>query len=138
MTVRFPIGGEIGGDLVGLALAELRLCKVERSETVVLFTDTRTNPNYVSAFLAAGKELAGTIFEVKIPYLPGGNGKATDLTPVIQILKSADFIVDLSTGATLYIYGEGLAAVLAGGARVLQVKAVEDQLRRCFPSEEVR
>ena len=63
MTIRFPISAEIGGDLVGLALAELRLCKVNRQETVVLFTDTRSNPNYVSAFLAAGKELAGSIFE---------------------------------------------------------------------------
>lgn len=138
MTVRFPITSEIGGDLVGMALAELRLCKVERNETVVLFTDTRTNPNYVSAFLAAGKELARSIFEVKIPFLPQGDGKITDLAPVIRILKNADFVVDLSTGSTLYIYGESLTEVLAGGTRVLQVKAVEDQLRRCFPTEEVR
>ena len=87
MTVRFPITAEIGGDLVGMALAELRLCKVERRETVVLFTDTRTNPNYVSAFLAAGKELAGSIFEVKIPFLPQGDGKTIDLAPVIRVLK---------------------------------------------------
>lgn len=138
MTVRFPITAEIGGDLVGLALAELHLCKVESRETVVLFTDTRTNPNYVSAFLAAGKEIARSIFEVKIPYLPQGDGKNIDLAPVIRILKSADFIIDLSTGSTLYIYGEGLGEVLAGGTRVLQVKAIEDQLRRCFPTEEVR
>lgn len=138
MTVRFPITAEIGGDLVGLALAELRLCKVQRRETVVLFTDTRTNPNYVSAFLAAAKELAGSVFEVKIPFLPLGDGKNNDLTPVIHVLKNADFVIDLSTGGTLYIYGEGLTEVLAGGTRVLQVKAIEDQLRRCFPTEEVR
>ena len=46
--------------------------------------------------------------------------------------------IDLSTGSTLYIYGEGLGAVLAGGTRVLQVKANEDQLRRCFPTDDVR
>ena len=138
MTVRFPISGEIGGDMVGMALAELRLCKVDRKETVVLFTDTRTNPNYVSAFLAAGKELARSIFEVKVPFLPEAEGKSIDLTPVITILKSVDFVLDLSTGSTLYIYGEGLSAVLAGGTRVLQVKANEDQLRRCFPTEDVR
>ena len=138
MTVRFPITGEIGGDLVGMALAELRVCKVERKETVVLFTDTRTNPNYVSAFLAAGKELAGSIFEVKVPFLPDGEGRSVDLAPVIRILKSANFIVDLSTGSILYIYGQALTEVLAGGTRALQVKANEDQLRRCFPTEEVR
>lgn len=138
MTVRFPITAEMGGDLVGLALAELRLCKVDRRETVVLFTDTRTNPNYVSAFLGAAKELAGSVFEVKIPFLPLGDGKNNDLTPVIGVLKNADLVIDLSTGSTLYIYGEGLTEVLAGGTRVLQVKAIEDQLRRCFPTEEVR
>ena len=138
MTVRFPISGEIGGDLVGMALAELRLCKVDRKETVVLFTDTRTNPNYVAAFLAAGKELAGSIFEVKVPFLPEAEGKSINLAPVLTVLKSADFVIDLSTGSTLYIYGEGLGAVLAGGTRVLQVKANEDQLRRCFPTDDVR
>ncbi|MSP41430.1 MAG: hypothetical protein EXR70_23335 [Deltaproteobacteria bacterium] len=138
MTVRFPITAEMGGDLVGLTLAELRLCKVQRRETVVLFTDTRTNPNYVAAFLAAAKELAGSVFEVKIPFLPLGDGKNNDLAPVIRVLKNADFVIDLSTGSTLYIYGEGLTEVLAGGTRVLQVKAIEDQLRRCFPTEEVR
>jgi 2,5-dihydroxypyridine 5,6-dioxygenase len=138
MTVRFPISGEIGGDLVGMVLAELRLCKVSRKESIVLFSDTRTNPNYVSAFLAAGKELAKSIFEVKVPFLPEGEGKSIDLAPVIQILKDADLVVDLSTGSILYIYGKGLTEVLSGGTRVLQVKANEEQLRRCFPTEEVR
>ena len=137
MTVRFPITGEIGGDLVGMAWDELRLCKVNGNETAVLFTDTRTNPNYVAAFLAAGKELAGSIFEVKVPFLPKGEGKSIDIAPVVRILKSVDFVVDLSTGSTLYIYGQGLTEVLSGGTRVLQVKANEDQLRRCFPTEEV-
>jgi 2,5-dihydroxypyridine 5,6-dioxygenase len=138
MTVRFPITSEIGGDLMGMVLDELRLCAVNRNETVVLFSDTRTNPNYVSAFLAAGKELAKSIFEVKVPFLPDGGGKSTNLAPVIQILKDADFVVDLSTGSVLYLYGKGLTEVLSGGTRVLQVKANEEQLRRCFPTDEVR
>ena len=138
MTVRFPITGEIGGDLVGMVLAELRLCKVKRQETVVLFTDTRTNPNYVSAFLAAAKELAGSVFEVKIPFLPEGEGRVMELAPVLKILKDAQLVVDLSTGSILYLYGKGLTEVLTTGTRVLQVKASEDQLRRCFRTEEVR
>jgi 2,5-dihydroxypyridine 5,6-dioxygenase len=138
MTVRFPITSEIGGDLIGMVLDELRLCEVNRQESVVLFSDTRTNPNYVSAFLAAGKELAKSIFEIKIPFLPQGGGKSIDLAPVIKILKDADFVVDLSTGSVLYLYGKGLGEVLSGGTRVLQVKANEEQLRRCFPTEEVR
>ena len=115
MTVRFPITSEIGGDLIGMVLDELRLCKVNRQESVVLFSDTRTNPNYVSAFLAAGKELAKSIFEIKIPFLPQGGGKSIDLAPVIKILKNADFVVDLSTGSVLYLYGKGLTRSLVGG-----------------------
>src|SRR5215470_276673 len=138
MTARFPITGEIGGDMIGMVLAELRLCKVTGKETVVLFADTRTNPNYVSAFLAAGKELAGSVFEVKVPFLPEEDGQNTDLGPVIKILKSTDLVVDLSTGSSLYLYGKELTEVLSGGTRVLQVKANEEQLRRCFPTEQLR
>jgi len=138
MTVRFPITGEMGGDLIGMVLDELRLCEINRKESVVLFSDTRTNPNYISAFLAAGKELAKSIFEVKIPFLPQGGGHSIDLAPVIKILKDADFVVDLSTGSVLYLYAKDLSEVLSGGTRVLQVKANEEQLRRCFPTEEVR
>src|SRR2546427_12196300 len=111
MTVRFPISGEIGGDLVGMVLDELRLCKVNRNETVVLFSDTRTNPNYVSAFLAAGKELAKSLFGVKAPLLPQGGGKSTDLAPVIQSLRDADFVGDLSTGSVIHPHGEALTEV---------------------------
>lgn len=138
MSVRFPITGEIGGDLVGMVLAELRLCKVTRDETVVLFTDTGTNPNYVSAFLAAGKETARSIFVIKVPLYPESDGRSVDLGPVIEILKGVDLVVDLSTGSVLYHYGQGLGQILKTGARVLQVKGTEDQLRRCFPIEEVR
>ena len=138
MTVRFPIASDIGGDLIGMVLAELRLCNVNSRETVVLFSDTRTNPNYVAAFMAAAKELASSVFEIKVPFLPQGNGTTTDLAPVIRILKEADLVVDLSTGSVLYLYGKGLTDVLSNGARVLQVKANEEQLRRCFPTQEVR
>lgn len=138
MTARFPISSEMGGDLVGMVLAELRLCRLTRQERMVLFTDTRTNPNYISAFLAAGKELAGSIFEIKIPFLPDCEGREKNLTPVLKILTEANLVVDLSTGGVLFLYSKGLAEVLKSGARVLQVKATEDQLRRCFPSEDVQ
>lgn len=138
MTVRFPTASDFGGDLFGMVLSELRLCKVARQETAVIFTDTRTNPNYASAFLAAAKELAGSVFELKMPFLPDNNGRDTDLEPVLNIIKSAHFVVDLSTGGVLFIYSQGLADVLAGGTRVLQGKGTEEQLRRCFPNEDLR
>ena len=141
MTARFPISGESAGDFVGMVLAELRLCRVTPNEVVVLFSDTRTNPNYVSAFLAAGKELAATVFEVKIPNLPDAQGRDLDLNPVLKVLKvlkEADLVVDLSTGEVLHLHRKWLREVLSGGTRVLQVKAPEDQLRRCFPTEELR
>jgi 2,5-dihydroxypyridine 5,6-dioxygenase len=138
MTAKFPITSEIAGDLVGMALSELRLCKVTRSETVVVFSDTRTNSNYVSAFLAAGKELAGTIFQVMIPVLPDGQGGDFNLGPVLKILQESHFVVDLSTGEFLHLHRKWLKEVLSSGTRVLQVRASDDQLRRCFPTEELR
>ena len=138
MTVRFPTTGAIAGDLYGMVLRELTLCKTTSEETVVIFTDTRTNTNYAAAFLAAAKEVAATAFEIKIPLLPRTAGGDTDVAPVVEILKTAQLVVDLTTAGVLYLYGKGLADVLSGGTRVLQVRGTEDQLKRCFPDEAVR
>ena len=138
MTVRFPISVDAAVDLVGLVYRQLQLSKLNRRETMVVFTDTCTNPNYASAFLAAGKELAASVFEVKVPTLPDGEGVMTDLEPVLRILRETSFVADLSTGRVLFLYSKGLADVLKEGTRVLQVRGSEDQLRRCFPCAEVR
>lgn len=138
MTVRFPTTGAIAGDLYGMVLRELSLCKATSGETVVVFTDTRTNTNYAAAFLAAAKDVAASAFEIKIPLLPGTAGGDTDVAPVVEILKTADLVVDLTTGGVLYLYSRTLADVLSGGTRVLQVRGTEDQLRRCFPDDGVR
>jgi len=138
MTVRFPTTGAIAGDLYGMVLRELTLCQATSHETVVVFTDTRTNTNYAAAFLAAAKEVAASAFEIKIPLLPGTEGNDTDVAPVVEILKTAHLVVDVTTGGVLYLYSRTLADVLSGGTRVLQVRGTEDQLRRCFPDEAVR
>jgi 2,5-dihydroxypyridine 5,6-dioxygenase len=138
MTVRFPTTGAIAGDLYGMVLRELILCKTMPEETVVIFTDTRTNVNYAAAFLAGAKEVAGSAFEIKVPLLPNTVGRDTNVTPAVEILKTAHLVVDLTTGGVLYLYGKGLTDVLSGGTRVLQVRGTEDQLRRCFPDEAVR
>ena len=77
MTVRFPTTGAIAGDLYGMVLRELTLCKATSEETVIVFTDTRTNTNYAAAFLAAAKEVSASAFEIKIPLLPGTAGGDT-------------------------------------------------------------
>jgi 2,5-dihydroxypyridine 5,6-dioxygenase len=138
MTAKFPITGEIAGDLIGMTSAELKLCKTTREETVAVFSDTRTNPNYVAAFLASAKELAGTVFELKIPILPDVGGADMRLEPVAKILKDCDLVIDLSTGEFLHLHRKWLKEVLSAGTRVLQVRASDDQLRRCFPTEELR
>jgi 2,5-dihydroxypyridine 5,6-dioxygenase len=138
MTAKFPITGEIAGDLIGMTLAELRLCRTTRQETVAIFSDTRTNSNYVAAFLASAKEVAGTVFELKIPILPDGDGADMRLEPVLKILKDCHLVIDLSTGEFLHLHRKWLKEVLSGGTRVLQVRASDDQLRRCFPTDDLR
>jgi 2,5-dihydroxypyridine 5,6-dioxygenase len=138
MTAKFPLTGEIAADLIGMTSAELKLCRTTRQETVAIFADTRTNPNYVAAFLASAKELAGTVFELKIPILPDGDGADMRLEPVVKILKDCDLVIDLSTGEFLHLHRKWLKDVLSGGTRVLQVRASDDQLRRCFPTDDLR
>ena len=72
MTAKFPITGEIAGDLIGMTSAELKLCRTTREETVAVFSDTRTNPELlVSAFLASAKELADSCVRTKDSYFAG-------------------------------------------------------------------
>ena len=119
MTVRFPIASDIGGDLIGMVLAELRLCNVNSRETVVLFSDTRTNPNYVAAFMAAAKELASSVFEIKVPFLPQENGKTTDLGPVIRAtgrtMQSSFASRRRITGPAAQLLRHALALWVGGG-----------------------
>lgn len=92
MAVRFPIAVDIGVDLMGMVQKELQLCKVSRQETLVICADTRTNPNYASAFLAAAKDLAGSVFEVKVPFLSGRDGRGCCGTKGSALIVSSTWI----------------------------------------------
>ena len=107
MTVRFPSPVKSAANMVGMGLAELRLCKVNRKETVVLFRHAN-QPELrlgISGCRQGARRRASS--KSRFRFLPEGEGKSIDLAPVIRYSRDADLVVDLSTGSTLYIYGKG-------------------------------
>jgi 2,5-dihydroxypyridine 5,6-dioxygenase len=139
--LRFPLTPNVAADLVSLFREGLRASRVGAGETVVVYCDTLANPHYPAAFLAAAKDLGADAFQVVQPAIPadptrGGGGRAAPTPVIVETMKRADVVVDVSTGGMLY--SDAQDAILGAGTRILRVREPDDTLRRMFPSEEVR
>lgn len=139
--LRFPLTPNVAADLVSLFREGLRASRVTAGEAAVVYTDTLANPHYPAALLAAAKDLGAEAFQIVQPAIPAdprrGGGTRANPTPVIvEAMKRADVVVDVSTGGMLY--SEAQDAILAAGTRILRVREPDDSLRRLFPSEDVR
>ena len=140
--LRFPLTANVAADLVSLFREGLRASCVRPGETVIVYTDTLANPHYPAAFLAAAKDLGADAFQIVQPSIaldptkPSGSGRAAPTPVIVEAMKRADFVVDVSTGGMLY--SDAQEAVLRSGTRMLRVREPDDTLRRMFPSEEVR
>ena len=55
---------------------------------------------------------------------------------MIEAMKQADFVVDVTTGGMLYSNEQ--TAILAAGTRILRVREPDDCLLRLLPSEDVQ
>src|ERR1700752_2330811 len=118
MMLRFPTGPNAPADLVSLFRAGLRASKVAAEETVVVYADTLTNPNYPAAFLAAAKDLGAEALQVVqplVPQEPDRGGRAPPSRLIKRIMTGADLVVDVSTAGMLYSSDQ--AEILASGTR---------------------
>ena len=77
MTVRFPITGEIGGDMVGMALAELRLCKVNRKKPSCFFTTPEPTRTMSRLFWPRARNWPGASSRLKFLSCPREKAKAS-------------------------------------------------------------
>jgi 2,5-dihydroxypyridine 5,6-dioxygenase len=139
-VIRFPTGPNAPADLVTLFREGLRASKVEAGETVVVYADTLTNPNYPAAFLAAAKDLGAEALQVVqplVPHEPGpGTGRAQPSKLIKRVMTGANLVVDVSTAGMLYSSDQ--AEILASGTRILRVREPDDCLLRLFPDAAVR
>ncbi|MBI3707412.1 MAG: leucyl aminopeptidase [Proteobacteria bacterium] len=138
--IHFPIAPNVAADLVGLFREGLRASRVKAGESVVVYADTLSNPQYPAAFLAAAKDLGADAFQIIQPAIPHdlskGIGRAAPTPVIVETMKRADFVVDVTTGGMLYSAEQ--STILAAGTRILRVREPDDCLIRLLPSEEVR
>jgi 2,5-dihydroxypyridine 5,6-dioxygenase len=138
--IRFPISPNVAADLVPLFREGLRRSQVKEGETAIIYADTLTNPQYPAAFLAAAKDLGAEPFQIIQPAVPHvlskGIGRAMPTRLMVEAMKGADFVLDITTGGMLYSNEQN--DVLAAGTRILRVREPDDCLIRLLPNEEVR
>lgn len=138
--LRYPNTPHAAAELVPLFRDGLVTSKVSPGETVLVYGDTFTLPSYPAAFLAAARDCGADALHIVQPLLPPdfaqpiGRAKPTPL--IIEAMKKADFVVDVSNGGMLYSYEQ--EAILAAGTRILRVREPDDCLWRLRPSMEVK
>ena len=123
-------------DLVHLFADELRLCRVEPGESVLIFTDPGfPHPDYVPAAFAAVKVLGAQ------PYVLAASADDPFTSALCRhAWLSAGLILGMSTvprGIGSWMYSQTCDDALAAGARVLMVQEPEAVLRRMRPDPSV-
>ncbi|MDI6029370.1 hypothetical protein QBK99_24750 [Corticibacterium sp. UT-5YL-CI-8] len=138
--IRLPISHDSATDIVPIFREGLKQSRVKAGEKVVVYADTFTNPVYSAAFMAAARDLGASAFVMTQPLINADAsnrlGRASPQPLMIEVMKLADFVVDVSTGGMLY--SNDHEAVLATGTRILRVREPEDVLLRLMPSQKVK
>lgn len=127
-------------DFVSLFREGLRHSKVREGETVLIYSDTLTSPQYTAAFLAAARDLGAQAVQIVQPIVPrdlGPGGQRAIPTALIRdAMMAADLVVDISSAGMLYSNEQN--AILQSGTRILRVREPEDCLLRLMPMAEIR
>lgn len=133
-------------DLLDAFTRELRLCKLERGEHVVVLSEPTSRGDYVAAAFGAAKSCGAHVIAATVP---GGNPSPADsthtgagpgLTSVLNdtaaqgLLKSADLVVDLTREG--FIHAPLQQEILRTGTRILFVCDAPDVLIRNLPKEQ--
>ncbi|WP_416798862.1 leucyl aminopeptidase [Ciceribacter azotifigens] len=138
--IRLPITQFSAADIIPIFREGLRQSRVVAGEKVVVYADSFTNPVYSAAFMAAARDLGASAFTITQPLInvdaSNSVGRANLQPLMIEVMKGADFVVDVSTGGMLY--SNDHEAILATGTRILRVREPEDILLRLMPSQEVK
>jgi 2,5-dihydroxypyridine 5,6-dioxygenase len=129
-------------DLAALFRANLELCKVQPTETVVVLTEDGERQDYATAFLAAAHALGASAFQLNLPKWatvaakapPGARNPLAGNRAAIEALKSADLVIDLLG----LLWSPEQTAITEAGTRMLLVKEPVDILARMFPTADLR
>jgi 2,5-dihydroxypyridine 5,6-dioxygenase len=123
-------------DLVPLFIDELRQCRMQPGEGVLLFTDPAfPHPAYPNAAFAAAKALGAD------PYLMVASSEDALSSPLVRAAwRAASLVVGMSTvprGIGSWMYTDASSDALEAGVRILMVQEPIAALRRMLPHSDV-
>lgn len=140
--VQFPLSPLVAGEAVALFREELILCNLERTERVLIISDTSSNPHYVAACFGAALSIGAEVAQVVVPFVEGTPGMASrrhaeKLIPyehIIDLMKQMEFVADLTSIG--FLHSERQVEMLSQGTRMLRVREPLEMLQRLFPTRE--
>ncbi|MGW7546563.1 hypothetical protein ACWGKQ_36465 [Streptomyces sp. NPDC054770] len=133
-------------DLLDAFTQELKLCRLQPYEHVVILSEPTSRGDYVAAAFGAAKACGAHVIAAAVP---GGNPSPADsthtgagpgLTAVLndttaqELLKAADLVVDLTREG--FIHAPLQQEILRTGTRILFVCDAPDVLIRNLPKQE--
>jgi 2,5-dihydroxypyridine 5,6-dioxygenase len=130
---RIPNNDKAGAELVELFRRHLELCKVEKGQTVLVFTDSMMNPAYSAAVFGACDIIGADVYQINVP----SNGKYIESRGIIEAWKSADLVLGM-VATVPWLYSDAHNEALDAGVKTLMIQEPEDILRRLFPCETTR
>lgn len=131
MPFRQTFGGAT--ELVELFKTVPAHCRLQPTETMLVYTDNHSHPHYAAAFMAAGQSLGATVFQVNVP----ANTRPVETGVIAKCWNETDLVVDLAS-ITTSIYRPLRTNALKAGTRILRVTDPEDVLFRMPPDPKVR
>lgn len=135
-------------DLEALFEAELRLCKLDPSETLAILTDAGSNQHFNAAAMVAAQRIGAAVFQITIPTVPASEIPSrhparpllarplSQMPKVSQAIQCADMALDISSGG--FVHDPAQGEILRSGTRMLRAKEPAEALWRLFPTEETR
>ncbi len=120
-------------ELIPLFREVLELCNLSANETLLIYSDTHTNPHYPAAALGAALELGADAFQVVVPTAIPEN----DTGILADLWAGVDMVLDL-VSTVAHAYSMLNAAALQNGGRVLRCAQPPDVLKRLKPSPLIR
>ena len=127
---RVPTTPAAGADLAPMFRDHMELCGVGPGQTVMAFTNTQSNPAYITALMAAVKILGADFFQIMV----AADDSWMKSRTIIDAWKGCDMVVGfLASMGSHWIYSDAHNEALDSGVRSLMIEEPEDHLRRLFP-----
>jgi 2,5-dihydroxypyridine 5,6-dioxygenase len=132
---RVPTNELVASGLVPMFKLHLELCLVEAGQTVLVFTNTATNPSFAAGLVGAAGLIGAEVVQIVVPT----NNEWMRSRAIIDAWKSSDLVYGiLASTDRPWVYSDAHNEALDSGTRTLMIQNPEDILARLFPTQRIR